>query len=126
MMDINTFVMANGAIIRMSFFFGILGVMALWEVLAPRRALTVSKTVRWVNNLGIVFLFLFLWVPWLQSPEGLKFRLDCPVGNDISTLDGHVVVNQQSCIRCGLCIDVCPNNAIHWTTELEIKTLRTE
>ena len=46
MMDINTFVMANEAIIRMSFFFGILGVMALWEVLAPRRALTVSKTVR--------------------------------------------------------------------------------
>jgi len=59
-MDINTFVMANEALIRMSFFFGILGVMALWEVLAPRRALTVSKTVRWVNNLGIVFFNSFL------------------------------------------------------------------
>ena len=54
-MDISTFVMANEVLIRMSFFFGILGAMALWEVLAPRRALTVSKTVRWVNNLGIVF-----------------------------------------------------------------------
>jgi len=59
-MDINTFVMANEALIRMSFFFGILGAMALWEVLAPRRALTVSKTVRWVNNLGIVFFNSFL------------------------------------------------------------------
>jgi sterol desaturase/sphingolipid hydroxylase (fatty acid hydroxylase superfamily) len=28
--------------------------MATWEVLAPRRALTVSKAVRWVNNLGLV------------------------------------------------------------------------
>ena len=27
--------------------------MAVWEVLAPRRAPTVSKAVRWVNNLGL-------------------------------------------------------------------------
>jgi sterol desaturase/sphingolipid hydroxylase (fatty acid hydroxylase superfamily) len=59
-MAINAFVMANEALIRMSCFFGILAVMALWEVLAPRRALTVSKTVRWVNNLGIVFFNSFL------------------------------------------------------------------
>jgi sterol desaturase/sphingolipid hydroxylase (fatty acid hydroxylase superfamily) len=30
--------------------------MALWEWLAPRRVLTVSKVLRWANNLGIVFL----------------------------------------------------------------------
>jgi sterol desaturase/sphingolipid hydroxylase (fatty acid hydroxylase superfamily) len=54
-MDINDFVMANEAPIRLGCFFGILAVMALWEVLAPRRALTVSKTVRWANNLGLVF-----------------------------------------------------------------------
>lgn len=30
--------------------------MASWELLAPRRALTVSKSVRWANNLGIVAL----------------------------------------------------------------------
>lgn len=59
-MDINEFVMTNEAFIRMSFFFGMLGVMALWEILAPRRALTVSKTVRWVNNLGLVFFNSFL------------------------------------------------------------------
>jgi len=44
----------------------------------------------------------------------------CP---SLHKLDGQVVINQQSCIRCGLCIDVCPNNAIHWTTELAIQTL---
>ena len=42
--------------IRLSFFFGIFAVMTWWEIKAPRRALTVSKTVRWVNNLGLVLL----------------------------------------------------------------------
>jgi sterol desaturase/sphingolipid hydroxylase (fatty acid hydroxylase superfamily) len=42
--------------IRLGFFFGVFAVMALWEVLAPRRALTVSKLLRWSNNLGLVFL----------------------------------------------------------------------
>ncbi len=46
--------------IRLSFFFGIFAVMAVWELIAPRRGLTVSKTVRWVNNLGIVFLNTFV------------------------------------------------------------------
>jgi sterol desaturase/sphingolipid hydroxylase (fatty acid hydroxylase superfamily) len=59
-MEINEFVMANEKAIRMGAFFGILGVMALWEILAPRRALTVSKAIRWVNNLGIVFFNSFL------------------------------------------------------------------
>lgn len=65
-MEINEFVMANEKAIRMSAFFGILGVMALWEILAPRRALTVSKMVRWFNNLGIVFFNTFL--VWLIFP----------------------------------------------------------
>ena len=41
--------------IRLSFFLGVLAIMALWEVLAPKRALTVSKLLRWSNNLGLVF-----------------------------------------------------------------------
>ena len=65
-MEINEFVMANEKAIRMGIFFGILGLMALWEILAPRRALTVSKAVRWVNNLGIVFFNSFL--VWLIFP----------------------------------------------------------
>ena len=59
-MGINEFVITNEKPIRMSFFFGMLIVMALWEILAPRRALTISKTVRWVNNLGLVFFNSFL------------------------------------------------------------------
>lgn len=43
-------------IIRLSFFLGALALMALWEVVAPRRVLTASKTVRWTNNLGLTLL----------------------------------------------------------------------
>jgi len=48
--------MSNEAIIRVSFFIGILIVIAIWELLAPRRSLTTSKKVRWFSNLTIVFL----------------------------------------------------------------------
>ncbi len=52
----NEFVLGHELSIRLGFFFGIFALMAVWEVIAPRRALTVSKAVRWFNNLGIVFL----------------------------------------------------------------------
>ena len=41
--------------IRLGFFLGTLAIMASWEIIAPKRALTVSKAIRWVNNLGLVF-----------------------------------------------------------------------
>jgi hypothetical protein len=53
---LDTFVQGHVAAIRLGFFFGIFAVMALWEMLAPRRTLTVSKIVRWVNNLTLVVL----------------------------------------------------------------------
>jgi sterol desaturase/sphingolipid hydroxylase (fatty acid hydroxylase superfamily) len=42
--------------VRLGFFGGILLLMALWEVLSPRRPLTTSKKSRWFANLGVVFL----------------------------------------------------------------------
>ena len=42
--------------IRLTFYFGVFGLMAVWELLAPKRSLTVSKSMRWINNLGLVFL----------------------------------------------------------------------
>jgi sterol desaturase/sphingolipid hydroxylase (fatty acid hydroxylase superfamily) len=53
---LDTFVQTHEAAIRLGFFLGIFAVMALWEVLAPRRGLTISKAVRWANNLGLVVL----------------------------------------------------------------------
>ncbi len=43
-------------LIRLSFFLGTFTLVAIAEVLYPRRRLTVSKAVRWVNNLSLVVL----------------------------------------------------------------------
>ena len=48
------FITNNEAAIRLAFFFGIFGAVALGELLAPRRALTTSKAGRWFANVGIV------------------------------------------------------------------------
>lgn len=48
--------MRNEVAIRLGFFFGVLALMAIWELLAPRRALTISKTARWFANLAIIFI----------------------------------------------------------------------
>jgi sterol desaturase/sphingolipid hydroxylase (fatty acid hydroxylase superfamily) len=52
----NEWVTSNEAAIRLSAYFGIFLIMALWELAAPRRSLTVSKTKRWLSNIGIVVL----------------------------------------------------------------------
>ncbi|MGD8568618.1 MAG: sterol desaturase family protein [Gammaproteobacteria bacterium] len=46
----------NESFIRLGFFIGTFIIIALWEVIAPKRALTVSKVIRWLNNLGLVGL----------------------------------------------------------------------
>ena len=55
-MSLDDYVLGNEIPIRLSFFFGIFAVMAIWESLAPCRVLTVSKPVRWLNNIAIVLL----------------------------------------------------------------------
>jgi len=42
--------------LRLVFFVGVFLVMACWELLAPRRALTVNKARRWLSNLGILLI----------------------------------------------------------------------
>ena len=55
-MNFEQFVLAHEPTIRLSFFLGVFALVGLWEVAAPRRALTVSKPLRWANNLGLVVL----------------------------------------------------------------------
>jgi sterol desaturase/sphingolipid hydroxylase (fatty acid hydroxylase superfamily) len=52
--------MSNEMPIRLGFFFGIFVVMALWEIISPRRRLQTSKVIRWTNNLGLVFFNSFV------------------------------------------------------------------
>ncbi len=49
-------ILQNEPVIRLGFFLIVLALVALMEVIAPRRALTVSKLRRWTSNLAIVFL----------------------------------------------------------------------
>lgn len=62
-MNMTEWLLANEQPLRLAFFVGVLVLMAVWEFVAPRRALTVSRAVRWANNLGLVFLnsFLLRW-----------------------------------------------------------------
>ncbi len=59
-MGFNEFVLTNELPIRLGFFFGVFAVMALWEIMTPRRRPRTSKAVRWANNLGLVFLNSFI------------------------------------------------------------------
>ncbi len=59
-MTIDQWIATHETTIRLIFFFGVLGLMAIWEVKRPRRKLTVSKLTRWANNLGLVFLNSFI------------------------------------------------------------------
>jgi len=55
-MDLEQFVLAQEPAIRLTFFLGVFAVIGLWELVAPRRALTASKAMRWASNLGLVAL----------------------------------------------------------------------
>lgn len=52
--------MQNESFVRLFFFFTIFFLVAGWEIGAPRRRLTVSKRVRWMNNVSIIFLYTVL------------------------------------------------------------------
>ncbi|UCH80104.1 MAG: sterol desaturase family protein [Nitrospiraceae bacterium] len=56
--------MENVGYIRLGCFVGIFVIMALWEVLAPKRKLTTSKSMRWFSNLSITILntVLLRWI----------------------------------------------------------------
>ncbi len=79
------------AIVRTLAFFGVFGVMALWEVIAPRRVLARPKSERWVINITITAVNTllarllmpgFAWGVALMAKEngwGLLYMLDIPV-----------------------------------------------
>jgi len=52
----NMFVIDNEIYLRLTFFFVIFIIMAVWEIGKPRRVLTTSKANRWAVNLSITFI----------------------------------------------------------------------
>ena len=57
---IENFVLEREAVIRLGLFASVFITMFIWELLAPRRNLTVSKSVRWANNLVLLVLNSFV------------------------------------------------------------------
>lgn len=55
-MDLEQLFLANEPAIRLGLFLVVFAIIGLWEIVAPRRALTASKALRWASNLGIVAL----------------------------------------------------------------------
>jgi len=84
--------MQNETEVRLGFFIGVFVLVALWELMAPRRSLNYSKTVRWYSNLGVAFLnsaVLRLVFPLLatglavmaeQNGWGILNNVDLPYG----------------------------------------------
>lgn len=52
----HAFVLAHEPALRLAAFAAVLALMALWEVLAPRRARAIPRRGRWPANIGIVVL----------------------------------------------------------------------
>ncbi len=55
-MTVTAFIATHQNALRLGCFLGVLVLMALWEVRAPRRRASASKRVRWTGNLGLVVL----------------------------------------------------------------------
>ena len=54
MHDMSQIILGQEPVIRLSFFLGVLVVMALWEVAVPRRRMEIPRLLRWSNNLALV------------------------------------------------------------------------
>lgn len=53
---IEDFILQRESMIRLGIFAVVFTTMLAWELLAPRRELSVSKSLRWLNNLGLFAL----------------------------------------------------------------------
>ena len=68
-------VFAHEPVIRIGAFIGVFALMARWELFAPRRTLTVSKSVRWTNNLALLVLnIIALRVAFPVAATGLALH----------------------------------------------------
>lgn len=84
----NEALLVHEPFIRLSAFVGVFTLMALWEVLAPRRAPSVAKRFRWTNNLALVFLnTILLRVLFPTAAVGLAFQVTQHDGGLLNRFD---------------------------------------
>jgi hypothetical protein len=110
------FILDRELAIRLGFFLGILVMMAVWERVAPRRPLTISKKVRWFSNLGISLidtLSLRLLLP--ITAVSMALFVETPMGSlessGITCLNANSVWCDKlrfSCLPSACFISCCP------------------
>jgi sterol desaturase/sphingolipid hydroxylase (fatty acid hydroxylase superfamily) len=59
-MSFDAFLLDHESPIRLGSFLGVFVLLAIWEVLAPRRTPETSKVIRWSNNAALVIANMFL------------------------------------------------------------------
>jgi sterol desaturase/sphingolipid hydroxylase (fatty acid hydroxylase superfamily) len=59
-MPFETLLIGNEPAIRLGIFVSAFVLVALWELFAPRRVLEIPRRVRWVNNLGLAAVNIFV------------------------------------------------------------------
>jgi sterol desaturase/sphingolipid hydroxylase (fatty acid hydroxylase superfamily) len=94
-MNLSDWLIQNEATLRLSFFLTIFAVMAIWEVLSPKRKLLLPKIDRWLNNIGLMVIntmALRLVFPvaavglaiWLETQnQGLLNKIELPLWLEI-------------------------------------------
>ena len=97
------FLLANEPVVRLSIFASVFTIMALWEVLAPRRRLAMGRITRWPSNLGVVMLdTVVVRILFPTSAVGLALLADAkgfglfnawPVAGWISIVGSVVVLD---------------------------------
>jgi len=55
-LNFEQFVLGHEPHIRLGFFVGVFALVACWELLSPRRVLSLPRSLRWRSNLGLVVL----------------------------------------------------------------------
>ncbi len=55
-MNVSNYLILHESLFRLMIFIAVLTLVAIWEIISPRRKLKISKSYRWINNLGLVFL----------------------------------------------------------------------
>jgi sterol desaturase/sphingolipid hydroxylase (fatty acid hydroxylase superfamily) len=80
--------LASASELRLLVFAGIFAVMAMWELLAPRRRQTIGRSVRWPGNLAVVALdTLLVRVLFPVTAVGLSFLAEAKGWGLFAVLD---------------------------------------
>ena len=91
----NEFVQQYETLVRLFVFLAVFSIMAIWEVLAPKKELVVAKGKRWltnwsvvvINSLAVRFCVPILAVAWADTVTaqgwGLLNHLDMPLWAEI-------------------------------------------